>query len=263
VDRALSDHIYDASGVIDSTGSADAYVVAIAEPVAAYHRGMPPIRFKANFANTGAATVNIATVNAPSGLGAVNLRKAGGATALGPGDIVSGGIYTLVYDGTNFQVPEIPARNSWQVLASSGVQSSHTGTTTQTTLATVTVPAGAMGPNGRLRITFAYSFTNSANNKIFQVRFNGAAGTAVYARTETTNQSHRGQVEIANRNAANSQVYGGGLLGSGGWGSVNTAIGTMAIDTASARDIAFTGELANAAESIAIESYLVELFYGA
>jgi len=105
--RDQSDHIWDSSGQINSTGSSNAYVIAIAEPVAGYFQGMPPIRFKANFGNTGPATANIVTPNAPSGLGAVTLKKFGGATDLVSGDIVSGGVYTLIHDGTNFQVLEL------------------------------------------------------------------------------------------------------------------------------------------------------------
>lgn len=100
-DRAQTDHIWDTSAQIDSAGSANAYVIDTAEAITGYARGMPPIRFKANFANTGAATANI------NGLGAVALKKFGGATDLASGDIISGGVYTLAYDGTNLQVLEL------------------------------------------------------------------------------------------------------------------------------------------------------------
>lgn len=99
--RGQSDHIWDTSAQIDSTGSANAYVIETAEPITGYARGMPPVRFKANFGNSGAATANI------NGLGAVALKKFGGATDVAQGDIVSGGVYTLIYDGTNFQVLEL------------------------------------------------------------------------------------------------------------------------------------------------------------
>ena len=99
--RAQTDHIWDSSGQITSSGSANAYVIATAEPITGYYQGMPPIRFKANFGNTGSATANI------NGLGAVTLKKGGGATDLASGDIVSGGVYTLSHDGTNFQVLEL------------------------------------------------------------------------------------------------------------------------------------------------------------
>jgi hypothetical protein len=108
-ERSQTSQIYDSSGIIDSTGSANAYVIRISEQVSAYHRGMVPIRFKANFGNSGSATANIVTELSPSGLGAVTMKKGGGASDLASGDIVSGGVYTLIYDGTFFQVLELNA----------------------------------------------------------------------------------------------------------------------------------------------------------
>src|SRR3990172_6259162 len=99
--RDQSNHLWDSSGQITSTGSANAYVIATAASLTGYIQGMDPIRFKANFGNTASATVNI------NGIGAATLKKYGGATNLASGDIVSGGIYTLSYDGTNFQVLEL------------------------------------------------------------------------------------------------------------------------------------------------------------
>ncbi len=106
-ERPLKDRVWDSSGQITSTGSANAYVITIAEQVNGYFQGMAPIRFKANFSNTGSATANICTQTAPSGLGAVTLKKGGGASNLASGDIVSGGVYTLIYDGSFFQVLEL------------------------------------------------------------------------------------------------------------------------------------------------------------
>lgn len=105
-EKPQSDHIWDSSGQITSTGSADAYIVTIAEQINGYYQGMPPIRFKASFGNTGPATVNICTQTAPAGLGAVALRRVGGS-ALASGEIISGGMYTIMYDDTVFQVLEL------------------------------------------------------------------------------------------------------------------------------------------------------------
>lgn len=52
------------------------------------------ITFKANHTNTGAATLAV------DGLTATAIRKTNGATALAAGDLVSGQIYDVVYDGT-------------------------------------------------------------------------------------------------------------------------------------------------------------------
>jgi hypothetical protein len=120
-----TDYVYDTSGKLTSTGSANAYVVTISQQIAGYYQGLG-LRFKANFTNTGSATINVQTQNAPSGLGAVTLKKFGGTTNLVAGDIVSGGEYTVVHDGTNAQVLELntgilPATSSLTVSATSRV----------------------------------------------------------------------------------------------------------------------------------------------
>ncbi len=89
----------DGDGAIDyavSTGSANAYALTLSPALDAQIAGMS-IRFKANFTNTGPATINI------NGLGAVEMKK-NGSTALVSGDIVAGTIYEIFYDGTNFQI---------------------------------------------------------------------------------------------------------------------------------------------------------------
>lgn len=54
---------------------------------------------------------------------------------------------------------------TWRVLAQSAVASSITGTLTKTALATVYVPAGAIGPNGRLRVSTQWTTTANTNSK--------------------------------------------------------------------------------------------------
>lgn len=84
-----------ASGYIATTGSANAYVATLSPAITAYAEGQS-FRVKANFTNTGAATVNVNT------LGAKNIFRNG--AALTGGEIVSGSIVTLSYDGTQFQL---------------------------------------------------------------------------------------------------------------------------------------------------------------
>ena len=84
-----------------TTGSANAYVLSSGLSLTAYATGLT-LRIIPNFTNSGAATINV------DGLGAKSITKLG-ATALASGDITSGRTYTLVYDGTQFQVGEINA----------------------------------------------------------------------------------------------------------------------------------------------------------
>lgn len=85
-------------GAKATTGSANAYVLAtgLTTALTAYVTGQSFLIIP-NFTNSGAATINV------DGLGTKNLTK-NGTTALASGDIVSGTIYRIAYDGTQFQV---------------------------------------------------------------------------------------------------------------------------------------------------------------
>lgn len=65
--------------------------------IGSYVQGLSIIVLFQN-ANTNTSTINI------NGLGSVPIKKNGGQTSLQNGDIIAGGIYTLVYDGAEFQI---------------------------------------------------------------------------------------------------------------------------------------------------------------
>lgn len=144
------------------------------------------------------------------------------------------------------------------VLGKSGVAVSHTGNTSETTLATVTIPANAMGLNGVLRISSVWrAGANNGNAKTPRIRLNGIAGTTYFTTALASSLSARDMSRtIANRGAANSQI--GGASGSA-VGASTTAVTTSAIDTTAAVDLVFTGQLADGSDTIALDSYLVEL----
>lgn len=144
------------------------------------------------------------------------------------------------------------------VVAASGVQVSNTGNTSETALATIAIPAAAMGANGFVRVTFVFSHTNSGNNKTIRVRFGGLSGTVYLSTVNTTTTTGRAEVEIFNRNSASSQV--GFLTASAGF-SLGLAAGivTSAVDTASAVDLVISGQLASSGETVSLESYVVEV----
>lgn len=84
------------NATLNSTGSANAYVLTYTVPPASYVTG-ESYAFIANFANTGGATANV------NSLGAKSILHADG-TALLTGDIPSGAIVWLTYNGTAFQL---------------------------------------------------------------------------------------------------------------------------------------------------------------
>lgn len=79
-------------------GSANTITATLSPAITDYVTGQR-YHFKAANTNSGAATINFNSV------GAATINKgAAGATALAAGDITTGGIYTVEYDGTNFQL---------------------------------------------------------------------------------------------------------------------------------------------------------------
>lgn len=84
----LSDYIVD-------TGSANAYAIAPTPAVTAYVTGQV-FSFKSTNTNTLTSTLAV------SGLATKTIQR--GGAILGAGDIISGQIYVVEYDGTNFQL---------------------------------------------------------------------------------------------------------------------------------------------------------------
>lgn len=91
-------------GTVAGTANALTAPLTAFQVVPVYKTGLR-FAFRASAANTGAVTIDI------GGLGAKGLRKQG-TTALSAGDLVAGGIYEIVYDGTNFQVVGLVAVNA-------------------------------------------------------------------------------------------------------------------------------------------------------
>lgn len=149
------------------------------------------------------------------------------------------------------------ANGAARILGASAVAVSGGADTNENILATVTIPAGAMGLNGILRVHTMWTVTNSANNKILRVRFGGIGGTAYLGQTLTTSLTATDLRWIANRGAANSQI--GPQSGLAQLGSSTSAHQTSAIDTAAATTLVITGQKASAGETLTLESYLVEL----
>lgn len=147
------------------------------------------------------------------------------------------------------------AKQGAGALAQSAVAVPLTGTLTETTLATITIPANTLGANGQLELEALFSYTNSANSKTLRAKF---GGTQYLNLTLTTTAASQSLVRIANRNAANSQV--GNIVGSNGFGNSSGTLVTSAIDTAADVNLTITGQLANTGETITLESYIVRVY---
>lgn len=160
------------------------------------------------------------------------------------------------------QLAPIDARalNAWTILDVAAVQNFLTGSTTETTLATITLPAGAMGANGILRISSVWTMNSNANNKTLRHRLGGTA--IAQLPLASPNIFYVANTLFRNRNAQNSQIVMP-LNAAGGMSSSAGALVSTAIDTSLSQSLTLTGQLANAGDQIALEAYFVELFYGA
>ena len=150
--------------------------------------------------------------------------------------------------------------STWMIVGASAVQSSVTGTTSETVLATVTIPGNLMGANGIIRIYSNWSNNNNANNKTARIRLNGLGTQAILGTTSTTSLTLADLRQVQNVNATNSQKCWQ-FSSTGGLGQSIGAVTTAAIDTTADMSLVFTGQLANAADNIAIENYTVEVCY--
>lgn len=95
---AVGSTIYLWGGIVG--GTADAITLTPSPAITLYSNGMR-FAFLATGTNTGATTVNV------SGLGAKSVKTLLGA-ALAAGDITSGNVYSMTYDGTDFRIHESP-----------------------------------------------------------------------------------------------------------------------------------------------------------
>jgi len=168
---------------------------------------------------------------------------------------------TIARGGTGAATAPAAARAlgvPWTV-AASGAPVSITGTTTETALATITIPAGAIGPNGCVEIIALCSFTASTNARVIRARL---SGSEIWSASITTAvSSNRVITGFQNTGSQSTQVSHTGTVT--GVGSSAASLFRTSINTAAATTLTITGTLATSSETITLESYLVRINYGA
>ncbi len=141
------------------------------------------------------------------------------------------------------------------ILAQSAVSpGTVTGTTNETTLLTLTVPGGVMGPNGIINVHARFTVTASANNKTLRVRFAGNIMSSPIV-SGATYLGYGMVCQIRNRGNRSVQIADGDASGPGGL----TVTYTSTVNTAVDQILTITGQLATGSESIVLESYSVHL----
>jgi hypothetical protein len=146
------------------------------------------------------------------------------------------------------------------LLAHSGTAANLTGTTSETILATYTMPANKMPANGILRITSFWSCNSSVNTHNAKVRFGGISGTVYSSDTMASRLTGQGITHIRANNSTSSQKsFSGSLFSNSSFTTSSNVAITSSVDTTSAVDIVFTGQLANSADNMSLEGYSIEL----
>lgn len=145
------------------------------------------------------------------------------------------------------------------VLARSAVAVPLTGTTSSTVVAQATIPGNSMGPNGGLRITAITSETNNVNTKSLIIRINS---TIHYQASLASILGRRVQYEIWNRGATGSQLNFGTSIGTS-IGQFTQPWVTTSFDTTQDLPFQIITQLTNSADTITLEAWMIELFYGA
>ena len=129
-----------------------------------------------------------------------------------------------------------------------------TVTTLATTLATITIPAGLMGANGKLKIYPLWSTTNNANIKTLRLNIGGMLCSTMVSQSIPNNS---GLLIIRNINSESVQKCSSGLVA--GIGASGGSIASNTIDTTAATTITITGQLAVGTDTLTLEDLFVEL----
>ena len=129
-----------------------------------------------------------------------------------------------------------------------------TGSTSVVTLATITIPAGLMGANGKLKIYPLWSTTNNANAKTLRLNIGGALCSTMTSQNVPNNS---GLVIIRNINSESVQKCSSGLAA--GIGSSTGSIASPTVDTTAATTITLTGQLAVGTDTMTLEDLFVEV----
>lgn len=130
-----------------------------------------------------------------------------------------------------------------------------TGTTSTTTLATITIPAGLIGANGKVKFYPLWSNTNNANTKTLRVLLN--SWTIVYTAVSLISVHNSGLLILRNFNSETTQRMSSGMVA--GLGSSTGSVAATTIDTTVPVTVSVTGQLANSADTMTLEGLFVEI----
>src|SRR5215469_6452777 len=140
-----------------------------------------------------------------------------------------------------------------------------TGTTAETNMASLKIPANSMGKNGAVEIRLLWSYSNSSNNKILAIRVGTTAGAitgpvAGSATTVTTTATAQTLTIIRNNNATNSQTIFSALPTTP-FASSSLANTATALDATADFYLNINGQLALSTETLTLQRATATVFY--
>ncbi|MYM34933.1 hypothetical protein GTP38_11355 [Duganella sp. FT94W] len=202
---------------------------------------------------------------------ALNVVYAGAWIKLPAGAIVGGaaGLYYCTFSSTTvgsvkdlFVNPAVSPFVSYipvGPLTAAVGSGAYTQSLSITQLCNVTVPGGAMGPNGVFRSEVIFGSSNTANNKAYYagmtpgnlfvgLNISGAGATGTC-----------GRVRLANRGSQNSQTY---FAGGWGYGPVQLPQLQRSFDMTVDQPFFYSAALTNAADYVVLEGFTAEILPG-
>lgn len=146
------------------------------------------------------------------------------------------------------------------IAAMSVTPASHTGDTSETILATITVPAIPAG--AFLRLSAQFSFVGTAGTKT-QKLYYGASGSGVggtlYATAANAATILSNQAIFYIQNITTATQSGVSATNANGLGGTTLALITSTVTTTVATELNITGTLANAGDTFTLRSYVLEV----
>lgn len=150
--------------------------------------------------------------------------------------------------------------NGGVIISKSGVAVPLTGTTSETALVTIPIPANTVGANGNISVTTFWEMPSSSNQKSMRVRLGAAAlaGSIVHSSSGTTIASARIETMVMALNATNSQKSIS--INPRGTDYLTTQAAALAtsIDMTASQNIVITGQLASGSETLTLIGYMVQ-----
>ena len=147
------------------------------------------------------------------------------------------------------------------VIAKSAPGTSITGSTSETVLANIRIPANTLASNGRIIIRTFWQFTGTAGTKTRKIYLNTAAtaGGTTYMSVAggSTDLGAQYYTVIQEAGATNSQI-GGVITGLSGAASTS-ALPTSSIDDTADMYVVITATLGSAADTATLAAYSVEI----